>query len=223
MNYQPNSIDIIFNKTKPLVPRASLVAKVAFYIGQQYELAREFTTLTMSLEDLEVVSDIWLAKLIQLREMAKLMNYVITKLGYEYKILEAYLEEYWESEDVAFQELNSMPTNFIDLSKISKSLNQLECESAVVERFKDDWHDLCQELWAFMSRVEQLVNAPELSSIQIVAILNSLISPWSETTWHALYHLGNYENTDMELYHPGFLGESIIIIKQLSAAVTKNS
>lgn len=221
MNYQPNSIDIIFSKTRPLVPRASLVAKVAFYIGQHYELAREFTTLTMSLEDLEVASDIWLAKLIQLREMAKLMNYVITKLGSEYKILEAYLEEYWESEDVAFQELNDMPTNFINFSKISKSLNQLECESAVVERLMDDWHDLCQELWAFMGHVEQLINISELSSTQIAAILNGLISPWSEATWHALYHLGNYENIDTGLYHLGFLGESMIIIEQLSASMTK--
>lgn len=226
MNYQPSLMDIIFNKTKPLVPRASLVAKVAFYIGQHYELAREFTTLTRNLETLAVYPDIWLAKLIQLREIAKLMDHILFKLRPEYEVLEAYLEKDWQSDDDddddALQELEDMPADFINFSKISETLILLECEPAVVKRLEDDWHDLCDELWAFMKNVEQLINVTALSSIQIVVILRHLVSPWSDIGWHALYHLGNYENIDMELYHPGFLGESIIIIEQLSATTTKN-
>jgi|GEM_PF-4300629 len=221
MNNLPDLIDTIFGKIKPLVLRSSLAMKVAFYIAQQYILAKEFIIFTNKLEEMEINADIWLAHFLRLREIAKLMSYLAAELAYGYKVLEAYLEEYWELEDASTQNPNNISVDQVNFVEIIKSLKLLECESAAIQRLNDDWQDLYQELQAFVSRVEQIVSTSDLSPIQIVSILHDLVYPWSNTGWHALYHLGNYEDIDADLYHPGFLGETLIIIEQLSVAVTK--
>lgn len=189
-----------------------LVVRPALYLAQMHQMASEYQALAKKLVthsyaySHEVLADILL-----LREVAKILSHHVQVFIESYEELALFFPDEEEYHPPDINPPSGMsPIHRQHFPAFCIRLQKIGCSDLTSAKFAEDMLGLWWELRLLSKRVETLVTQ-EHQVADIATIVSDIAAPWTETLWHAIFHLGEYE----QLYNPGVLGWSLVVLSEI--------